>query len=156
MTPLDSINGWSIQMLLKGGGGGNDSQQSDEIQATSRYILRKPKGVQSVDSYNNLLYSIWGVTTTNTHLSFHLWCSIIVYCKRWLFKRWITLYPSRQNIIQWIVQLVFLINTYPLNLVNSVVIHLLNNHEKLCSTWVTMMVGKFACTCWQIIIIRTY
>ena len=66
----------------------------------------------------------------------------IVYCRCQLFKRWITLYPSRQNIIQWIVQLVFLINTYPLNLVNSVVIHLLNNQELLCSTWVTMVVGK--------------
>ena len=71
----------------------------------------------------------------------------IVYCRCQLFKRWITLYPSRQNIIQWIVQLVFLINTYPLNLVNSLEIHLLHNQELLCSTRVKMAVGKLACTC---------
>ena len=52
---LDSINGWSIQSLLRGE---NDSKQSDEIQATSRYVLRKPKGVQKVDSYTYILYKV--------------------------------------------------------------------------------------------------
>ena len=94
------------------------------------------------------LHTIQGVTTSNTHLSFRVWCSITVSCRRQLFKRWIMLHPSRQNIVQWIVQLVFLINTYPLNLVNSLVIHLLNNLELLCSIWVKMVVGKLACTCW--------
>ena len=163
-------------MLLRGE---NDLKQSNEIQPTSRYVLRKPKGVQKVDSYNYILYKVQPpevhtplfpcvilfhycllyYTRCNhleyTHLSFHVWCSIIVYCRRQLFKWWIMLYRSRENIIQWIVQLVFLINTYSLNPVNSV-ISLLNNQELLCSTWVTKMVGKFACTCWQIIIIRTY
>ena len=39
---------------------------------------------------------------------------------------------TRQNIIQYIVQLVFLIYTYPLNPMNSV-IYLLNNKGLLCS-----------------------
>ena len=52
---LDSINGWSIQSSLRGE---NDSKQSDEIQATSRYVLRKPKGVQKVDSYTYILYKV--------------------------------------------------------------------------------------------------
>ena len=38
-------------------------------------------------------------------------------------------------------------NKYPLNLVNSLVIHLLNNQELLCSTRVKMVVGKLECTC---------
>ena len=37
-------------------------------------------------------------------------------------------------------------NTYPFNVVNSVVIHLLNQ-ELLCSKRVKMVVGKLACTC---------
>ena len=53
VTSLHSINGWSIQLLLRGE---NDSRLSDEIQATSRYVLRKPKGVQKVDSYTYIPY----------------------------------------------------------------------------------------------------
>ena len=55
VTSLDGINGQSIQMLLRGE---NDSNQSNEIQATRRYVLRKPKGVQTVDSYNYILYKV--------------------------------------------------------------------------------------------------
>ena len=42
-------------MLLRGE---NDLKQSNEIQPTSRYVLRKPKGVQKVDSYNYILYKV--------------------------------------------------------------------------------------------------
>ena len=52
---LDSINGWSIQSLLRGE---NGSKQLDEIQATSRYVLTKPKGVQKVDSYTYIIYNV--------------------------------------------------------------------------------------------------
>ena len=34
------------------------SKQLDKIQATSRYVLRKPKGVQKVDSYTYILYKM--------------------------------------------------------------------------------------------------
>ena len=44
-------------------------------------------------------------------------------------------------------------NTYPLNPVHR---PSFEQHELLCSTWVTMMVGKLACTCWQIGINRAY
>ena len=64
---LDSINGWSIQSLLRGE---NDSKQSDEIQATSRYVLRKPKGVQKVDSYTYILYKVY---PPQTHTSLSMW-----------------------------------------------------------------------------------
>ena len=55
VTSLDGINGQSIQMLLRGE---NDLKQSNEIQPTSRHVLRKPKGVQKVDSYNYILYKV--------------------------------------------------------------------------------------------------
>ena len=42
-------------MLLRGE---NESKQSNEIQATRRYVLRKPKGVQKVDSYTYILYKV--------------------------------------------------------------------------------------------------
>ena len=55
VTSLDGINGQSIQIMLRGE---NDSKQSNEIQATRRYVLRKAKGVQKVDSYNYILYKV--------------------------------------------------------------------------------------------------
>ena len=55
VTSLDGINGQSIQTLLRGE---NDLKQSNEIQATSRYVLRKPKGVQKVDSYTYIIYKV--------------------------------------------------------------------------------------------------
>ena len=55
VTSLDGINGQSIQTLLRGE---NNSKQSNEIQATSRYVLRKPKGVQKVDSYTYIIYKV--------------------------------------------------------------------------------------------------
>ena len=56
VTSLDSINGQSIQTLLRGE---NDSKQLNEIQATSRYVLRKPKGVQKVDSCTYIIYKVY-------------------------------------------------------------------------------------------------
>ena len=55
VTSLDGINGQSIQVLLRGE---NNSKQSHEIQVTRRYVLRKAKGVQRVDSYNYILYKV--------------------------------------------------------------------------------------------------
>ena len=54
---------------------------------------------------------------------------------------------TRQNIIKWIVQLVFLIYTYPLNPMD-IIIYLLNNQAPLCSKQVShIVVGKLLCTC---------